>query len=138
MNYEIVKKPFIAPSLQTIKIIWILLYITTIINFIMFSSSSFEKIKNPNSIDETEKKNIILTITFTIFRIILNFVWSLLFFNYGNFQLSLIIIFLIIIFTILSTYYSYQTDKNSAYFLIPFDLWISVALYINVFIVLTN
>ena len=71
-------------------------------------------------------------------QLILNTLWSILFFGLKN-PLAAFIEIIILWFTILMTIiYFYRIDKKSAYLLIPYILWVSFAAILNCFIWILN
>ena len=70
--------------------------------------------------------------------LVLNFAWSIIFFNANAFLLSflwLVLLFYFIIKTILSYYI---TDKRAAYLQIPYAAWVAFAGYLNAAIYFLN
>jgi len=99
--------------------IWILIYISIAISFILYIKDG--KLKN-------KKRGIYF---FTI-QMILNLLWNQAFFNMQNIKLALIIILTLFLSIILTINIFYKYSKISAYILIPYLLWVSFATYLNV------
>ena len=75
----------------------------------------------------------IRTIALIIFAIhfVLNVLWSYLFFGINNPLASLIEIFVLLIFIIVTGIYFYMVNKFAGYLLIPYLLWVSFASFLN-------
>ena len=75
----------------------------------------------------------IRTIALIIFAIhfVLNVLWSYLFFGINNPLASLIEIFVLLIFIIITGIYFYTINKFAGYLLIPYLLWVSFASFLN-------
>jgi tryptophan-rich sensory protein len=71
-------------------------------------------------------------------QLILNVLWSILFFGLKNPLLALIEIFILLIFILLTIIKFYKISKITAYLLIPYILWVSFAIVLNFGIVLLN
>lgn len=68
----------------------------------------------------------------------LNGLWSLLFFGFQNPLLAFIDIILLWIFILIFIWKSYTLSKISAYLFIPYWLWVSFALILNLSIIVLN
>lgn len=75
----------------------------------------------------------IRTIALIIFAIhfVLNVLWSYLFFGINNPLASLIEIFVLLIFIIITGIYFYTVNKLAGYLFIPYLLWVSFASFLN-------
>lgn len=72
------------------------------------------------------------------FQLLLNFCWSLIFFGLANPLLAFVEIILLWFIIIYMVFTFYRIDKNAAYLQIPYVLWVSFALMLNLYIVLLN
>ena len=75
----------------------------------------------------------IKTIAMVFFGIqfILNVLWSYLFFGANNPLASLIEIFILLLFIIITGIYFYRVNRFAGYLLIPYFLWVSFASFLN-------
>lgn len=120
---EIVAPPLSPPGVL-FPIVWSVLYI------LMGVSSAI--IYNSNS----NKKEDALFIYAT--SLVLNFFWSIFFFNLRNFVFSFIIL-LALLFTIILTVIRYfKINKVASILQIPYILWVTFAGYLNFAIILLN
>jgi benzodiazapine receptor len=115
--YESIK-PKIAPPNYWFGIVWTILYIMIAFS-IYFSWIGSEK---------KEKKSIII---FYGINLILNFLWSFIYFGYKNPVGGMIVIVLIWLSTMLLIIWNWKKFKISAYLLIPYILWVSFAAVLN-------
>jgi translocator protein len=124
--YQTLNKPFFNPPNWLFGPVWIVLY------FLM--GFSLYLIWN----NWRKNKTYRLAIIIFIIQLILNLLWSILFFGLKIPLLGFIeIIFLwfAILFTII---YFYKISKISAYLLIPYIIWVSFASILNLFIYILN
>ena len=71
-------------------------------------------------------------------QLIVNFFWSIIFFNFRNFLLSFIWIIALDILVILMIYYFYKIDKKAALIQIPYLLWLLFASFLTYQIYVLN
>lgn len=76
--------------------------------------------------------------TYFFIQLGLNLMWTTVFFKWRMLIGALILLLLILLFTYY-TYKKFQTiNKTASYLLIPYMLWLCVALSLNTYIVLNN
>lgn len=71
-------------------------------------------------------------------QLILNVVWSILFFGLKNPLLAFIEIIILWISILITIIYFYHVSKTSSYLLIPYILWVSFAAYLNFMLYFLN
>lgn len=116
--YNSLNKPFFTPPNWIFAPIWGVLYFLMFMAFWIMIYSNNNISKRP-------------AIIFFIIQLILNFLWSPVFFYFHNIQLALIIILLLIIFLLLTIKSFFKISKFSGYLLVPYLIWIIFALYLN-------
>lgn len=125
--YEEIIVPDIAPPSWLFPIVWTILYV------LMGISSG---LVYSNREREPEAARTGLT-TYAV-SLVINFAWSIIFFNANAFLLAFIWLILLL-YTILRTiYYYYKVDKIAAFLQIPYALWVAFAGYLNFSIWLMN
>ena len=72
------------------------------------------------------------------FQLILNIIWTPIFFLFNNYLLALIDLIVLLINVIYMTYIFYKENNKTVYLLMPYILWLLFALYLNCFIYLNN
>ncbi|MFH1589085.1 MAG: TspO/MBR family protein [archaeon] len=122
--YVTLNKPFFNPPSWLFGPVWIILYLMMgVALYIVWNN-------------RTKKSNTALTL-FGI-QLVLNSLWSILFFGLKNPLLAfieIIILWVLILFTII---YFKKESKTAAYLLIPYILWVSFAAILNLAIFLLN
>ena len=71
-------------------------------------------------------------------QLVINSLWSLIFFGFGAYLFAFIWIILLLITVVIMTAKFYNIDKRAAYLNIPYILWILFACYLNFGIYLLN
>lgn len=77
-------------------------------------------------------------IIFFVIQLFLNLSWSILFFGLKSPLLAFIEIILLWLAILLTIIITYKISKPAAYLLIPYILWVSFAIILNLFIVILN
>jgi len=121
--YLALNKPFFNPPNFIFGPVWTLLYILIGISLYLVLTKKGKK----------EKALKLFTL-----QLILNVLWSLIFFGFHNPILALveIVILWISIFVTIKSFL--PISKNAAYLLYPYIVWVSFALILNISIVLLN
>ena len=116
--FNSLNKPFLNPPAEIFTPVWIFLYITIAISLFFFLKGGFTKEK------------IVPTIFFSI-QLLLNFIWSPIFFGMQNIRLAMIVIALMWLFILLTMISFYKQNRTSGLLLLPYFLWVSFACYLN-------
>lgn len=109
--------PPLAPPHIVFPIVWVILYA-------LLGAALYYIIRSKNT------TNLILFIT----QLVINFLWSFVFFNFELFILSFIMILIIFVLTVMIIIY----DKRLIYLLTPYLLWLIFAGYLNLGIIILN
>lgn len=110
-------RPELAPPDWLFAPVWIVLYITIFVSFVLYCLK-----KVP------DKKTGYL---FFSVQLLLNLTWTPVFFVLKNILLAFIIIILLDIFVFLTIHKFYSISKLAGILLIPYLLWILFATYLN-------
>ncbi len=125
--YERIIRPVLAPKAYVFPIAWTILYI------LMGISSARVWL------ERKEKPELVLDALMAyVIQLILNFFWSILFFNMQNFLFSFIWLVLLWIAIIIMIVRFYRVDPLAAYLQIPYLLWVTFAGYLNFMIYRLN
>lgn len=116
--FNSLNKPFLNPPSEVFMPVWIFLYITIGLSLIFFLKDGFNKSKIKGTI-------------FFAIQILLNFIWSPIFFGMQNIRLAMIVIAFMWLFILLTIISFHKHNKTSAIILIPYFLWVSFASYLN-------
>lgn len=120
--YNNLAKSKLTPPDFVFPIVWTILYMMIIASFIVYLLGN--------------KTNI--GFIFFGIQMVLNLIWSPVFFRMKNIKLSLMIIILMWAFILITIIVFYQTNPLSSYLLIPYFIWVSLATYLNIFIFIYN
>ena len=82
----------------------------------------------------SDKRRSILPLVIFDIQLILNVLWSILFFGFRNPFIAFIDIILLWIFIVLTIWQFAKVEKKAAYLLIPYILWVSFAVVLNYWI----
>lgn len=115
--YNSLIKPFLSPPNWVFAPVWFILYFTILISIILYI------------IKPAENKG--LGYLYFIIQLILNFLWSPVFFAMQNIALALVVVVLLDIFILLTILKFYSVSKASGLILIPYFLWSLFATYLN-------
>lgn len=123
--YNALNTPMFMPPNWLFAPVWIVLYLMIFASVWVFWSTK-----------STIKKS--LAILFFLIQLLLNFMWSTIFFTRMDIQGALIIVVFMWLFIMLTIIEFYKISKLSAYLLIPYFLWVSFALYLNTYFYILN
>lgn len=115
-TYNGLNKPPLSPPSIVFPIVWTILY--------LFIGLAYNKYREDNDNKET--------IILYYLQLALNFIWPILFFNLNLYLVSLIILLALLILTYILT-----RTLNSMLF-IPYIIWLVIATYLNIGIVILN
>ena len=127
MNLSAIRQPPLSPPAVLFPLIWSVLYILMGIS----SARIFEK---KSSFPEKSRS----ALSTYASSLVVNFAWSIIFFNFGAFFIAFIWI-LLLEFLILKTVKEYaELDKKAALLQIPYALWVAFAAYLTLAISILN
>ena len=86
----------------------------------------------------TEKKPVQLGIIVFAAQLIVNVLWSLVFFGLQSPLLGLITILVLIALVLATIYFFYQVSRTAAAFLVPYIAWVCIATYLNAMVLVLN
>ncbi|MBO5949016.1 tryptophan-rich sensory protein [bacterium] len=115
--YNNLIKPAFAPNNELFAPVWTILYLLIFISLILYIL--------------TKKEEKGAGYTYFTIQMILNLIWSPIFFFFQQITLALVVIILLDIFVILTIKKFYSISKLSAVLLIPYLIWILFATYLN-------
>ncbi|MFA5856749.1 MAG: TspO/MBR family protein [Candidatus Pacearchaeota archaeon] len=124
--YLTLNKPFFNPPSWIFGPVWVSLYFLIGISFYLIWNNGFKS--------KTSK----LALGFFITQLILNSLWSIIFFGLKSPLFAFIEIILLWISIVLTMYYFSKISKTATYLLIPYILWVSFASILNLAMVILN
>ena len=123
--YRSLKKSRLTPPDYVFSIVWPILYTLLGISFYFMLSSK-------------ECVGLCRPLVFFLAQMGLNIVWTTLFFRYKMIRVGLVALLAILGLTVVTFITLLPVSKWAAYLLIPYMLWLSLASYLNLYIVLHN
>lgn len=122
-TFKELEKPINVPGIL-FPIVWSILYLLMSISCYIITESN----------DKNKDKAII----WYGIQLVINSLWSLIFFGFGAYLLAFIWIVLLAVSVIIMMAKFYNVDKRAAYINIPYILWILFAAYLNFGIYILN
>ncbi len=120
---EIVKAPLTPPSI-VFPIVWTILFFLMGVSAYLVYESDCEVRK--------------ISLGLYAFQLLFNFLWSIIFFKYEQFDIAFIWLIILWIAVIIMTLLFYRCNKTAAYLQIPYILWLTFAAYLNFAICVLN
>jgi translocator protein len=124
--YSLIEKPRINPPSWVFGPAWTIIYILMGISLYLIWSKGCKENK------------VKVAISIFMIQLMLNSVWSILFFGLKNPGLAFIEIFFLWISILITIIFFYKISKKAAYLLVPYILWVSFASYLNYSIWILN
>lgn len=119
-EYFFLNKPPLSPPGWVFPIVWTILYVLMgLAAYLVCVSGADEKI-------------ITRALTFYSIQLVLNFVWSLLFFNHSLYLLSFIELCLMLAAIVIGTVYFFKASSLAGALMIPYIFWTGFAGYLNI------
>lgn len=122
-TFKELEKPINVPGVL-FPIVWSILYLLMSISCYIITNSN----------DKNKNEAIIIY----AIQLIINSVWSLIFFGFGAYLLGFIWIIILAVIVIIMIAKFYNINKKAAYLNIPYILWILFAAYLNFGIYILN
>lgn len=122
---ETIIKPKLSPPTVLFPIVWSILYA-------LMGISAARIWNSPESKERTKGLNLFIV------QLIVNFFWSLIFFNAQAFGFALLWIILLWVLILWMIFTFYKTDKIAALLQLPYLLWVSFAGWLNYMVWMLN
>lgn len=117
--FAALKQPPLSPPGIVFPIVWTILYILMGISSYLLETSDGD----PTAIDGA--------MNIYYYQLVVNFLWSIFFFNFGWYLFSLLWLILLWVLVFVMIKQFYKISKLAAYINIPYLLWLTFALYLN-------
>ncbi len=124
--FQQLNKPPLSPPGILFPIVWTILYL-------LMGFASYLVITSENSTKQIRQALIPYSL-----QLIVNFWWSIFFFNFGWYFFSFLWLLLLWVLIFFTTQEFYEIKPISGYLLIPYFLWVTFAGYLNFGIFLLN
>ena len=115
-TFEALKKPPFSPPAVLFPVVWTIL-------FVLMGISAGMIYKKSGSVPFIYRLSLIV-----------NFLWSIIFFNMEAYLFAFVWLLLLLVLIILTITEYVKTDKTAAYLQIPYLIWVIFAGYLNFFI----
>ena len=125
-EFSSLDQPPLSPPGWLFPVVWSLLYILMGIAFYRVVRSG----------RDNEQKLSAIKVYFL--QLAINFLWSILFFNFGLYTFSVVWLALLLITVVMTAVKFYKIDRISGYLFIPYIIWILFAAYLNIGIAVLN
>ena len=124
--FSALNQPPLSPPSWLFGVVWSILYILMgIASYLIYNSGAEKEIKTK-------------ALTIYGIQLLVNFFWSLIFFNWQQYFIAFIWLILLIVLIILTIMRFYPINRNAAYLMIPYLLWCLFAAYLNFGIFILN
>lgn len=118
-EYFFLNKPPLAPPSWLFPVVWTILYVMMgLASYLVINSGADSSIINK-------------ALLFYIIQLVLNFFWSILFFNHSLFLWALIELLVMWVTIIVTTVFFFKASPTAGVLMIPLTLWTSFAAYLN-------
>ncbi len=124
--YETLNKTWFFPQGFVFPIVWNILYILMAIAFYRVLQISKLGKKTYSSL------------TLFYIQLILNFLWSFIFFNFRLYGVAFIVAVILLILVIITTKKFFKVDKIAGWLMVPYVLWLSYASVLSCFVWILN
>lgn len=123
--YARLEKPFFSPPDFVFPVVWSILYVMmAIAAYRIYQLKKSENVRGALGV-------------YTI-QLVLNFLWSIIFFKFRLYGIAFIEVIILLIFIFISLWKFIRVDKIAGYLLVPYALWSSFAAVLNCFIWMLN
>ena len=123
--FSLLTKPSFNPPSWIFSPVWTVLY--TLMGISLFLFLKADNFKNKT-----------IGVVFFAIQLVLNGLWSIVFFGLHQLLLAFVVIMALLVFIILSIIEFYKVSKPAAYILIPYLIWASFASVLNISLYLLN
>lgn len=125
-TFETLVKPPLAPPGWLFPVVWTIL-------FVLMGVASYLVVTSSASKEEQSK-----AISVYIYQLVVNFLWSTFFFQFGWYLFSFIWLLFLWVLILITLVRFYRISKPAGVLLVPYLLWVSFAGYLNFAIWLLN
>lgn len=124
--YGSLEKPPLSPPAWLFSVAWTILYL------LMGWSAYLIYMA------DADKDTKFVALGFFVLQLVLNFMWSIIFFNWGAYLFAFIWLLALLVSVIVCAFRFFGINRMAAYLLVPYILWLSFAAYLNMGAYLLN
>ena len=125
--FDIIKKPPLTPPAIVFPIVWTILYV--------LMGISAARIYEERHLESEKVRSALTTYASSL---VVNFAWSIIFFNWQAFWIAFLWILLLEALVIITIIKYSKIDKTAAYLQIPYAVWVALATYLCTAIAIIN
>lgn len=119
INYATMNKPPLSPPAWMFPVAWTILYL-------MMGFASYLIV-----VSEGEMRSKAMALIIYALQLLMNFMWSIIFFKWEQFMTAFAWLFVMFVFVIGCTIRFWRIKKLAAYMMIPYIAWLMFAAYLN-------
>ena len=120
-----INQPPLSPPAWLFPVVWTILYVLMgIASYIVLTSGKPHRAQT--------------ALTVYGVQLFFNFLWSIIFFNWGAYLFAFVWLLILLALIILTTLLFYRIEKKAGYLMIPYIVWVTFAGYLNFAIYLLN
>ncbi|MGL4335405.1 MAG: TspO/MBR family protein [Turicibacter sp.] len=123
-QFELLQKPYLTPPRFVFPVVWIIL-------FLLMGIASYFVYKSAN------KYKTVALVVYGV-QLIINFMWSIFFFNKQWHLFAFWWIILLGLLVLVTYWLFYKCDKKAGWLLLPYFIWLVMAAYLNYGIYVLN
>lgn len=124
--YASLAKPSWAPPNWLFGPVWTILYILIGIALFLVWKEGISR------------KDVKLAISVFVVQLVLNVLWSVIFFSYNSLLGGLVVVIILWIAILANIIFFYRVSKPAGLLLVPYIVWVSIASYLNYSVYLLN
>ena len=125
-EYFFLNKPPLAPPGWVFPVVWSILYVMMgLASYLVINSGS-------------DRAIVVKALVFYGIQLVLNFFWSILFFNYGLYLMAFIWLLVLWCVSILCAVYFFKINRTAGWLFVPYIAWLTFAAYLNLGTVILN
>lgn len=117
--YGVMEKPPLSPPPWVFSVAWTILYL------MMGLASYFVYVA------EADRQTRFMALCYYTIQLIMNFLWSIVFFNFNMYLLAFLWLLGMWCIVVICTFRFYGIEKIAGYLLIPYNVWLAFAAYLN-------
>lgn len=122
--YTKIDKPILSPPKEYFPIIWCVLYsLMGISSYLIYQANDYMKRS---------------ALYMYIVQLLVNFIWTILFFNFHQYFLAFLILLLLWLMVVIMIASFFSIRKGSGYLQLPYITWLTFALYLNFGVCILN
>lgn len=124
--YPEITKPALSPPAAVFPIAWTVLYLLMgISSYLIWTTEAAASRKD-------------IAFSLYLIQLVMNFFWSIIFFRLGMYTAALVWLIIMYMAIVLCTVYFFLINPKAGWLMIPYNLWMGFATYLNLSIVMLN